>query len=202
LTPAERAEVAVVQTRPILDAITQPGRAHSAIEFRPLSAYQLIGACGRGKTTRMLAIGSRFPGASYVYLPEDGPCPAIPVGDPLLIDEAQRLPWFVRRRIFSSGVTLILATHNDLSAILRRFGYTVTTERIGLSLSAIELVEILNRRIEASRRDADGRSPRVSLGDAEALIRRFGTDVRGIESYLYDIVQTQVNHHGEMRFID
>ena len=202
LTRSERAEVAVVQIGPIVDAITLPADAKQTAEFRPWCAFQMIGECGRGKTTRMLAIGKQFPRASYVYLPEDQPCPTIPIGEPLLIDEAQRLPWRVRRKVFASGATLVLATHKDLSAAMRRFGYNVTTERIGLSLSARHLVEMLNRRIKASRRDLQSPTPLVGLDDAEELIRRFGTDVRGIESYLYDIVQSQVNHHGEMRFID
>lgn len=209
LTRRERAELAVVDTAPIVDAIrvapfeSRPVESRP-VQLRPFAAYQMIGECGRGKTTRMLAIRKQFPLASYVYLPEDEPCPAIPDGQPLMIDEAQRLPRRIRRTVFGSGATLILATHKDLSAALRRSGYTVSTERIGLSLSAEQLVEMLNRRIEASRRDRDrDRSePRVSVDDGEELIRRFGTDIRAIESYLYDIVQSQVNHHGEMRFID
>ncbi len=207
LTRSERAELAVVPVAEIVAAIGEPSVDEPAIgdaplKFRPWSAYQMIGECGRGKTTRMLAIAKAFPSSSYVYLPEDQPCPTIPTGEPLLIDEAQRLPWRIRRKVFASGATLVLATHQDLSTALRRAGYTVTTEKIGLSLSVGQLAEILNRRIVASRRDHRQPVPRISHEDADALIRRFGTDVRGIESYLYDIVQSQVNHHGEMRFID
>ncbi|QDV47826.1 hypothetical protein Enr13x_77380 [Stieleria neptunia] len=222
LTRRERAELAVVPVAEIVAAIGEspPGKPAAGnqtpsepagsepvagdvpITFRPWSAYQMIGECGRGKTTRMLAIGKAFPSASYVYLPEDQPCPTIPAGEPLLIDEAQRLTWRVRRKVFASGTTLVLATHKDLSPALRRAGYTVTTEKIGLSLSVGKLTEILNRRIAASRRDPRQPVPRINDEDAETLIRRFGTDVRSIESYLYDIVQSQVNHHGEMRFID
>ena len=207
VTRSERAELAVVPVAEIFAAIGEPTGGEptggdAPIKFRPWSAYQMIGECGRGKTTRMLAITKAFPSSSYVYLPEDQPCPTIPTGEPLLIDEAQRLPWRVRRKVFASGATLVLATHQDLSTALRRAGYTVTTEKIGLSLSAGQLTEILNRRIVASRRDHRQPVPCISHEDADALIRRFGTDVRGIESYLYDIVQSQVNHHGEMRFID
>ena len=150
----------------------------------------------------MLALKKRFADASYVYLPEDQPCPSIPAGNPLLIDEAQRLPRRVRRQVFIAGSTLVLATHKDLTRPLKKFGYTVVTERIGLGLTAERLVDILNRRINASRRDPRRSSPQVGLADAEELIRRFGTDIRQIESYLYDVVQSQENHHGQMRFID
>lgn len=81
LTREERAEVAEVDVDRIAGRVAKP---HTAV--------QLIGDCGRGKTTRMLALMNRFPDASYVYLPENGPCPAIADGNPLLIDEAQRLP--------------------------------------------------------------------------------------------------------------
>lgn len=202
LTRSERAELAVVQISDIMDAIGSQRGESEPIEFRPFCVYQMIGDCGRGKTTRMLALARRFPSASYVYLPEDQPCPAIPAGTPLLIDEAQRLPWRVRRKVFSSGVTLVLATHKDLTRTLRRSGYSVTTEKIGLTLSPQQLTLILNRRIEASRRDPKKPSPRINETIAGKLIGRFGTDIRGIESHLYDIVQSQVNHHGEMRFID
>ena len=30
----------------------------------------------------------------------------------------------------------------------------------------------------------------------------FGSDIRAIENYLYERAQTQVVHHGEMRFVD
>ncbi|KAA5542752.1 hypothetical protein FYK55_14625 [Roseiconus nitratireducens] len=201
LTRAERAELAVVDLEPILAAITQRPSCGPA-QFLPRTAVQWVGDCGRGKTTRMLAIQRAFPTACYVYLPEDQPCPSIPQGEPLLIDEAQRLPRRVRKDLLATGVTLVLATHRDLTRPLRRAGYQVFTQRIGLTLGPSELAEMLNRRILASRRDPQLPVPRISLRDAAELIRRFGTDVRAIEGYLYDTVQSQVNDHGEMRFID
>ena len=165
------------------------------------TAIQLIGQCGRGKTTRMLALASRFPGASYVYLPEDGPCPAIAEGNPLLIDEAQRLPRAARRRVLESGLPLVLATHRDLSRSLGQFGYRIRTELIGEGNTPELICRLLNRRIEASR-FSDGPLPVLSLEDARWLARRFGSDIRGIENYLYERVQTEVVHHGEMRFVD
>lgn len=201
LTRAERAEVAVVDLNRILQAIAEPGAGETR-RFRRFTAYQLIGECGRGKTTRMLALADRFPESSYVYLPEDLPCPAVAYGEPLLIDEAQRLPKDALRSVLQSGATLVLATHRDLTGALHRFGYEVTTESIGQSLSPRLLAEMLNRRIQASRRDRRHPVPQLTTHDAETLIRRFGTNVRAVEEYLYDVVQTQVNHHGEMRFID
>ena len=164
-------------------------------------AVQLVGACGRGKTTRLLAIRRNHAEASYVYLPEDEPCPAIPTGSPLLIDEAQRLSRRVRRQIFSSGLPLVLATHCDLGHVLRRFGYSVRTYWIGSENTAERICRLLNRRVEASRL-GPGRVPVVSMDEATQLAERFGSNVRAIEHFLYERVQTQVIQDGEVRFID
>jgi hypothetical protein len=190
LTSDERAEIAIVDLDPII--------AHVA---EPMSAVQFIGACGRGKTTRMLALRHRLPDASYVYLPEDQPCPAIAMGDPLLIDEAQRLPRSVRRRVWASGLPLVISTHRDLRRSLRRYGYRVWTIRIGIENTSSLVHQVLNRRIEASRLHS-GPVPLVSLNVAECLVSRFGTNVRAIEHYLYEQLQNQVDEHGQVRSID
>lgn len=190
LSKQERAEVAVVDTESIASRARKP---HHAV--------QLIGDCGRGKTTRMLALMRVLPEASYAYLPEDGPCPAIAIGDPILIDEAQRLSRSVRNSIFSTGLPLVLATHRNLERSLRRHGYTVVTEQIGNGNTPELVQELLNRRIEASRLQA-GPVPSVSLEVAQRMVARFKSDVRAIESHLYEQVQSQVVHDGEMRFID
>jgi hypothetical protein len=190
LTPEERAEVAVVDVNLIAQRVETMR-----------SAVQLIGDCGRGKTTRMLALRKRSPAASYVYLPEDGPCPAIPEGNPILIDEAQRLPRVAMRRIFATGVPLVLATHRDLGRQLRRYKYIVHTEWIGKGNTPELVHQLLNRRIEAARLQK-GPLPILSLDQSRWLVGRFGSDIRGIENYLYERVQTQVVDHGEMRFID
>ena len=201
LTREERVQLAVVDLAPVLAQLTER-RSDGTSRWLPRTAFQFMGECGRGKTTHMLAIADQFEDSAYVYLAEDAPCPAIPTGTPLLIDEAQRLPRRVLKQITQTASTLILATHRDLTKPLRRAGYEVATQRIGLTLSAEKLAVVLNQRIQASRRDSLKPTPVLSIDVAQELIRRFGTDIRGIESYLYDIVQSQVEHHGEMRFID
>jgi len=197
ITREERAELAIVDVRELAEHVKDSR-----------SAVQLIGECGRGKTTRMLALEQFLPAASYVYLDEDLSCGAIPSGNPLLIDEAQRLPRDVMRTLFSTGLPLILATHRDLSRSLRRFGYKVTNYPLGPSNDASLIMQAMNRRIEASRLETPRVEPgpvpvpRLSIKDAETLVHRFGSDVRAIESYLYEQVQKQVNSDGEMRFVD
>ncbi|MGB7345964.1 MAG: hypothetical protein WBD20_17230 [Pirellulaceae bacterium] len=201
LTRGERAALAVVDVKEIAQQVSEN---HTAVQF--------IGECGRGKTTRMLAIGRWLKESSYVYLPEDEPCPSIAFGRPILIDEAQRLPRRVRKQVFATGLPLVLATHRDLSRSLRRFGYTVQTQRIGTNNTPELICRLLNRRIRASCMDAAEQVPELSISDADQLVQRFGSDVRAIESYLYDVVQSQTSaslgyerserNNGQMRFID
>lgn len=190
LTSSERLETAIVDVQPLLGFLEQ-GR----------TAIQFVGECGRGKTTRLLALRAKLPQSSYVYLGEDQPCPAIPAGSPVMIDEAQRLAKAVQVSVFASGLPLVLATHADLSRPLRRFGYVIQTEQIGIGNDPELVQRLLNRRIEVSRL-TDGPIPSVSLEDATKLVQRFGTNIRSIEHHLYDRVQLQVTHHGQMRFVD
>ncbi|WP_372716663.1 hypothetical protein [Novipirellula sp.] len=190
LTREERAELAVVDVAELASHVQGSRRA-----------LQLIGECGRGKTTRMLAMLRYFPDASYVYLDEDLPCGAIAEGVPLMIDEAQRLPRKVMHRIFASGMPLVLATHRDLTRPLKKAGYEVTTYQLGDTNNAQLVADSANRRIEASRL-GPGPVPTLSQHDADRLVSRFGSDIRGIEGYLYEQVQHQVYSDGEMRFVD
>lgn len=190
LSREERAELAVVEVDPIVEFISE---SHCAV--------QLIGDCGRGKTTRMLALHHRLPDSSYVYLPEDAPCPSIAMGQPLLIDEAQRLPRRVRREVWGTKLPMVLSTHWDLSRSLKRYGYRVMTIRIGIGNTAALVHQLLNRRIESSRLHA-GPVPCLSMTSAGQLVSRFGTDVRAIEHYLYEQLQNQVDQYGQVRSID
>tara|TARA_R110002049_G_scaffold50370_1_gene142943 strand:+ start:32856 stop:33524 length:669 start_codon:yes stop_codon:yes gene_type:complete len=194
LSRDERARLAVVNA-PELARLVENQR----------HAVQLIGECGRGKTTRMLALQKYLPDASYTYLAEDQPCGPIPVGRPILIDEAQRLTRRARRAIFCSGLPLVLATHRDLSRPLSRAGYHVTTQWIGQHADAEHISQIMNRRIEAARL-ANGPVPTLSMQQADQLVARFGSDIRKMEAFLYDNVQQQKKtegmQRGEMRFID
>lgn len=164
-------------------------------------AVQLVGDCGRGKTTRLLALHRRHAESTYVYIPQEAICPPIPSGSPLLIDEAQRLPRKVGLRIYPLGLPLVLATHNDLGSLLRQFGYTVRTFWIGEQNTPELVCRLLNRRIEASRLKP-GPLPSVSLEQAWQLVQRHGSNVRAIEHSLYERFQTQVIRDGQVRLTD
>ncbi|WP_203329134.1 hypothetical protein [Candidatus Laterigemmans baculatus] len=211
LTRQQRAAAAVVETDelvPWIQAAEPHAPSPSAAEARrstkacSMRALQFMGDCGRGKTTHLLTLQTQLPDSAYVYLAADAPTPAIPVGVPLLIDEAQRLPWLVRRRVLRRRVPLILGTHVDLAGPLERAGYRVRTIDVSEHLDARRLVEILNRRIELARL-RPGELPRISQQDAERLIGRFGNNIRAIESYLYDQLHILTRtKHGKVRFVD
>jgi len=177
LSSEERSELAVVEVDDWLEMLR-----------KPMCAVQFIGACGRGKTTRMLKLRSRLPESSYTYIPEDLPCPPIELGNPVLIDEAQRLPRAARRRVFNSGCSLVIATHRNLERVLRKHGYRVITEHVGAGNGPHLVLESLNRRIEASRL-GKGPVPTLSLCDAKALVKEFGSDIRSMENKLYVLFQ-------------
>lgn len=160
------------------------------------AALQLLGDAGRGKTARLARLGSAFPGSVYVYLPEDGPRPAIPdlVSVPLALrlDEAQRLPRRRRRRLFREaarkGLSLAIASHEDLGAELEGAGLAVKT-RVVAGLDAAQLRAIVARRLEwASARVC--RVPVLDDATAERLLERFGDDLRSLLDHLYDLFQS------------
>lgn len=171
---AERDELAVVDIGAVVERLASPRYA-----------VQFVGDRGSGKTTHLLAVADRFPGAAYVHFAE-GQRPPIPVGSPLLIDECQRVPRRDRREALRRGVPLVLATHRDFSRELRSAGYDVETVEVARWTTPERLCELLNRRIQRVRR-GDGPVPSVSLGTAGQLLSRFGPNVRAIETHLYDV---------------
>jgi len=191
LTREQRTVAAVVETASL-----------QAVLAEPQGAIQFIGHCGHGKTTHMLALLACYPQATYVYLPPDGPCPPIPTGTPLFIDEAQRLPWRRRREVLRRGGPLVLGTHRDLTSSLKRANYRVHTVNVSAKLSAHRLCEILNRRIALASLGT-GTTPHVDLPMAQRLIDRFGHNVRAIEDFLYERIQQYSGVTcGEMRLDD
>ncbi len=173
---AERAALAVVEVDRFVDRLKRPGYA-----------VQFLGQKGRGKTTHLLAIMRHFPRAVYVHIGENQR-PPIPPGQPLLIDEIQRLPRRRRRRIFRRGVSLAMGTHQDVSRELIRAGFEVDSVEPAAMLNPRRLHEMLSRRIESSRR-GPGPLPQVRLQTAQDMLHRFGDDLRAIESHLYDLFQ-------------
>lgn len=198
LTAAERAHVAVFDPDPFLEMLKHDR-----------AAVQFIGDCGRGKTTRLLSIRHRFgSAAAFIYLP--ALATVTPRwwqqlwrlhGELLIIDEAQRIPWPLRTRIFRRGLPLALGTHRDLRRPLERAGYRVITVPVGPGNNAEHVRQFANARLAAARL-APGAVPQLSAAEAQQLSSRFGDDLRAIEQFLYHQVQHQAGGNGQMRFID
>jgi hypothetical protein len=166
-------------------------RAHLALvdcgELIEGESVQFVGDSGRGKTTHLLALASRYPRAVYEKLDEgqDGWAAAVPSDAPFLLDEAQRARPERLRALLASGHTLALGTHTDLSALSTRPMRTVHVGGVG----AEKLAAIVARRIEWARR-GPGPIPSVAPHTLSTLERRHGDDVRAIIGELYDVFQT------------
>jgi hypothetical protein len=152
------------------------------------AAVQFIGDKGFGKTTRLLALRRVLPEAAYVRIPV-GTSVAIPAGSPLLVDESQNLGWWRRRRLFAGPHRLVLGTHVDHAAELRRHGRVVETIAVEHETTTERLHRLIDRRIESARRGA-GPVPEVDAETARLLLDRHGPNIRAILAELYIRFQT------------
>lgn len=182
LSAAERVELAV------LDIEESVRHLKSGVHDRTRPALQMLGDQGFGKSTHLLALAARFPGSAYLYIAEGERARIPDHGEPLLIDEAQRLTLWQRIRLFRSGRTLVLGTHRDFSPQLQRAGRTVLTLTADRHTTAGRVAEILNARIQAARR-GDGPVPSIRMETAERLFGNFGPDLRSIQHSLYEVFQ-------------
>jgi len=155
-------------------------------ELRVGDPVQVIGGRGRGKTTHLLALAARHPGAVYECVPEEADrftsSPAD--GAVFLLDEAERVRPRLLRRLLARPLALALGTHEDLSTAA---GRPLRTVRAG-GVTPDRLGEILRRRVEWARR-GPGPVPRVPAESVRRLIARHGDDLRAIEGFLYDVFQ-------------
>ncbi len=199
LTQQERVELAVFDPAAVAEPLQ---RGQTAIQF--------LGDQGRGKTTRLLSLAHHLslPPAACLYLP---PWSGIQphwwrrtlrlTGDCLLIDETQRIPWWVRQLVFARRLPLLLGGHRDQTRHLRLCGYRVISYHVGTENDADHVRRVLNRRLQAARL-GPGPIPEITAETAERLVTRFGDDLRSMETYLYFRLQEQVGRHEQVRFID
>ena len=173
----ERTQLAVVEIQEALEHLTQPR-----------SSVQFVGEKGYGKTTHLLAIARHFPDCAYVHIPEGQRCTIPADGEPLLIDEAQRLTLYQRWSVLRSGRRLILGTHQDLAQALGRARRPVLTLAADRLTDAARVHTILNTRIQFARRAA-GPTPSITEATASRLFAQFGSDLRSIEHSLYHVFQ-------------
>jgi hypothetical protein len=162
---------------------------------------QILGESGRGKSSTLLAVKrelltlGRDP--HYVYLPPDSRrLKASEIyGDPLLIDEIERLPARSRRRLYHTRLhahrdlpSLIFSSHVDLVLEVERLE-TGTTASVKIpSLSETQLGDLLNVRIRSA---STGENLPVwfNPGAVNLLSQLYGGDLRRIERTLYEVFQ-------------
>jgi hypothetical protein len=167
-----------------------PERASLAVldlpELLGNDPVQLVGESGRGKTTHLLGLQARHPGAVYERLHEgdDRTRGPIPDSGVFLLDEAQRLRPALLRAILARPLALAFGTHVDLSVAAGRPLRTVRVDGVDPG----RLRTIVDRRLEWARR-GPGPIPVVTDRALEILLARHGSDLRAIEGCLYDAVQ-------------
>ncbi|MCO4747807.1 MAG: hypothetical protein KC912_23630 [Proteobacteria bacterium] len=177
LPPHVRSRLAVANTAPLVEALRKPG-----------TAVQLVGRCGRGKSSHLLALHRELPESHYARLWTDQPPPSALSGDILLIDEADAVWAGTRLRLLRRGRSVAVAVHRDQSWILRLAGFRVLTVEVG-SVDRERLRAIVQRRIEFARL---GPGPLPGLDDPvlDALLDTHGDDIRAMETPLYAAFQT------------
>ena len=174
LEPRDRARVAVADVGPLL--------AHLE---RPRAAVELVGRCGRGKSTHLHALRRALPHAHYARLWADRPDPAA-LGGTVLLDELDAVGGWRRTRLLRAAERVAVAVHRSHALELRLHGFDVRTVQVA-SADPERLARILRRRIEFARIGA-GPVPELPAATVRALIERFGDDVRAVEDALFDAV--------------
>lgn len=156
----------------------------------PGFAVELLGDCGRGKSSHLYAIRDalreRF-GALPVTYVDIGARPDTPRAPVVLVDESQHLSPWARRRLFARRASFVLATHESHAGELRRAGVHCETWRVG-GPDAARLRAMVDRRV-AWARLAPGPLPEVPDALLASLTRAHGDDLRAIGDALYDWFQ-------------
>ena len=177
----DRTQLAIVDLKAALDHL------HTAAQKRP-PVLQVIGEKGFGKTTHLLAIAKLFPDSVYIHIPEGEYATISAAGEPLLIDEAQRLTLWQRLWLFRSQRTLVLGTHRDFTQHLKWAGRSVLTLDAARHTNPERIEQILNDRIRSVRRSADP-IPTVTSATTKTLFALYGNDLRSIQHHLYEVFQ-------------
>lgn len=181
LSDAEWAEVALL-----------PG-AVTAVLDQPVH-IQLLGAAGVGKSSALLAIQREWQGrgqrTAYEYIPEGQKRLHTPLAglDLFCLDEAQRLGWRERRRLWQAQgrARLCLGSHVDLSAHFAP--QTLVTIDLAQQINAAHWQQTLYKRL-AYFALPDTPAATLTADAVEFLYTTFGCDLRAGEYFLYEVWQ-------------
>ena len=165
--------------------------AAAATAFNQSTHLQLLGPTGSGKTSLLLACHARlrYDPACRVkleYLAEGESRRRTPLEqlDVYLLDEAQRLNWWEKRKWLAAAarhpVRLIFSSHQDMTPLFQRYHLPLTTIRLD-ALTPSHLQALLERRL------ATFASPITFTPEAIAYLwQRFSPNWRDLEFFLYD----------------
>ena len=176
LSPEQRKKLAVVDVSAYRDILNS---RNTAIQFHADH--------GRGKTTHLLALHEYYPQAEYIKLFANATIKIYP-RPVCFIDSIENLNKKQRIRLYKKTQSIALTTHMDLSAELQAAGYQLMNIKISTT-DEHRLWQIFNRRLEYARRST-GKIPKIDMSLIEQLKQRFGDDIRAMESFLYEKIQT------------
>lgn len=182
LSAHERGQLAIVEISDITTFLDQPSTKQSPV-------VQIVGEKGYGKTTHLLALQNCYPHCTYTWMPEGEYVSVNTNGDPVFVDEAQRLSRKQQASLWRGKKRLVLATHQNFAQSLRSAGRPVLTIEARRNTSPAHVHAIMNERIRLFRRSLEP-VPEVSLSVAEQLCERYGSDIRAMLGCLYEHFQS------------
>lgn len=177
-------------------AVTILPPALAALHPNNCRYVQLMGEPGRGKTTLLLRWGYEYlrrgEHIAFEKLPEGQRHFTTRLNelDGFALDEAQRLSWLERRRLFRAigEKRLFISTHEDMTRWFRRYGFNVTTFDAAEFMTCDHLAALLARRLVYFA-GAAGPGVAFAADAVDYLWHRFGTDLRAVEQLLYEFFQ-------------
>ena len=178
------------------DIAVLPPIVEAALE-NEVPYLQIMGDMGRGKSTTLHGVAAHLKRQHqrvvYEYLPEGHRRfkSNLSQVDVFLLDEAQRLwPWERRRLIKLAKkyhLRLIIGTHEDFSILFRRHQLQFETVCLD-SHEGAEISKILARRLAYFSYDT--KAPiYFELDSIDYLSEAFGTDLRTMQYFLYEVFQ-------------
>lgn len=163
-------------------------------------SVQILGTAGHGKSSALRAVirdaqwTDRW--VAYEYIPHGAQSfgASVEVDGWFCLDEAQRLNPRERERLIElcreKNLRLFLGSHEDLTPLFNRARLPLATITLDTPEPA-HFDKVLQNRLSRFARSG---TPRASLTpDAFAFLRkRFGSDLRGAERFLFDVFQESV----------
>lgn len=163
---------------------------------------QVLGDKGHGKTTTLLTLTERFRQqglkAAYEHLEVEADHFITPLSglDVFVLDEAQRLTSSERHRLLTANLgRLVLAGHEDLTPLFKRFGLSLTT--IYFDTTTLEhFSNVVARRLDYFALPDVAQRAGVTPEALAYLYATFGADVRHSEQVLYEAFESVKGREG------